>query len=52
VEIARNLIDDCRVLILDEPTRDIDVGAKFDVYGLMGALAREGRACRGVERPA
>ncbi|NEH33228.1 sugar ABC transporter ATP-binding protein, partial [Rhizobium leguminosarum] len=26
------------------PTRGIDVGAKFDIYGLMGALAREGRA--------
>ncbi|WP_244813474.1 sugar ABC transporter ATP-binding protein [Caballeronia sp. Lep1P3] len=32
------------VLLFDEPTRGIDVGAKFDIYGLMGALAREGRA--------
>ncbi len=33
-----------RVLLFDEPTRGIDVGAKFDIYALMGALAREGCA--------
>jgi ribose transport system ATP-binding protein len=32
------------VLLFDEPTRGIDVGAKFDIYALMGALALEGRA--------
>ena len=32
------------VLLFDEPTRGIDVGAKFEIYTLMGALAREGRA--------
>jgi ribose transport system ATP-binding protein len=42
--IGRWLARDCRVLLFDEPTRGIDVGAKFDIYGLMGALAREGRA--------
>jgi len=31
-------------VLFDEPTRGIDVGAKFDIYALMGALAREGRA--------
>ncbi|TDV37894.1 monosaccharide ABC transporter ATP-binding protein (CUT2 family) [Paraburkholderia caballeronis] len=44
VVIARWLARDCRVLLFDEPTRGIDVGAKFDIYALMGALAREGRA--------
>ena len=32
------------VLILDEPTRGIDVGAKADVHALIGQLAREGVA--------
>ncbi|AUT68134.1 MULTISPECIES: sugar ABC transporter ATP-binding protein [Paraburkholderia] len=44
VVIGRWLARDCRVLLFDEPTRGIDVGAKFDIYGLMGALARDGRA--------
>jgi ribose transport system ATP-binding protein len=44
VMIGRWLARDCKVLLFDEPTRGIDVGAKFDIYGLMGALAREGRA--------
>ncbi|WP_061126496.1 sugar ABC transporter ATP-binding protein [Caballeronia catudaia] len=44
VVIGRWLARDCAVLLFDEPTRGIDVGAKFDIYGLMGALAREGRA--------
>jgi ABC-type sugar transport system ATPase subunit len=32
------------VLILDEPTRGIDVGAKTEVYGLINELAAEGKA--------
>jgi ribose transport system ATP-binding protein len=44
VVIGRWLARDCKVLLFDEPTRGIDVGAKFEIYGLMGALAREGRA--------
>jgi ribose transport system ATP-binding protein len=43
VVIGRWLARDCTVLLFDEPTRGIDVGAKFDIYALMGALAREGR---------
>lgn len=43
VVIGRWLARDCPVLLFDEPTRGIDVGAKFDIYGLMGALTREGR---------
>ncbi|WP_322091857.1 sugar ABC transporter ATP-binding protein [Paraburkholderia bannensis] len=42
--LARRVSNDVRLLLFDEPTRGIDVGAKFDIYALMGALAREGRA--------
>lgn len=42
--LARDLTQPLRVVLFDEPTRGIDVGAKFDIYALMGALAREGRA--------
>jgi ribose transport system ATP-binding protein len=42
--IARWLMADCDVIILDEPTRGIDVGAKQEVYDLIDALARAGKA--------
>ncbi|WP_156758787.1 multiple monosaccharide ABC transporter ATP-binding protein [Microbacterium karelineae] len=32
------------VLILDEPTRGIDVGAKYEIYGIIGELAAQGKA--------
>lgn len=32
------------VLILDEPTRGVDVGAKFEIYGVIDRLAAEGKA--------
>ncbi|MEO8411159.1 MAG: D-xylose ABC transporter ATP-binding protein, partial [Propionivibrio sp.] len=35
---------DPKVIILDEPTRGVDVGAKRDIYFLIQRLAREGRA--------
>lgn len=41
--VARWLERRCRVLIFDEPTRGIDVGAKEEMYGIMRHLAREGR---------
>ncbi|MGN6651424.1 sugar ABC transporter ATP-binding protein [Trinickia sp.] len=44
VVIGRWLARQADVLLFDEPTRGIDVGAKFDIYMLLGALAREGRA--------
>ncbi|WJF89080.1 sugar ABC transporter ATP-binding protein [Paraburkholderia bonniea] len=44
VVIGRWLARECKVLLFDEPTRGIDVAAKFDIYALLGALAREGRA--------
>jgi rhamnose transport system ATP-binding protein len=42
VALARWLMTDPRVLILDEPTQGIDVGAKADVHREMGRLARAG----------
>jgi ribose transport system ATP-binding protein len=42
--LARDITQALKVVLFDEPTRGIDVGAKFDIYTLMGALAREGRA--------
>ncbi len=44
VVIGRALITKPRVLILDEPTRGIDVGAKADIFALMAAEARTGTA--------
>jgi len=42
VVVAKWLYRDSRILIFDEPTRGIDVGAKFVIYELMEQLAREG----------
>jgi erythritol transport system ATP-binding protein len=44
VVIARSLLTTPRVLMMDEPTRGIDIGAKSDVFRLMCDLAREGMA--------
>ncbi|WP_263262066.1 sugar ABC transporter ATP-binding protein [Pseudomonas sp. RIT-PI-S] len=44
VVIGRWLERDCQVLLFDEPTRGIDVGAKFDIYRLLGDLTRQGKA--------
>ncbi|MCD5971602.1 D-xylose ABC transporter ATP-binding protein [Pseudomonas quasicaspiana] len=40
--LAKMLLTQPRVLILDEPTRGVDVGAKYEIYKLMGALAAAG----------
>jgi len=42
VVLARWLALRPRVLVLDEPTRGIDVGAKAEIYALMGELVRQG----------
>ena len=44
VVIAKWLFRGTQVLICDEPTRGIDVGAKAEIYDLMGRLAAEGKA--------
>ena len=42
--LARWLLTDPQVLILDEPTRGIDIGVKAEFYDMIGALAADGRA--------
>ena len=42
--IAKWLVRNCDILIFDEPTRGIDVGAKNEIYKLMNRLAAEGKS--------
>ena len=42
VLLARWLASQARVFLFDEPTRGIDVGAKFEIYALINRLTREG----------
>ncbi len=44
VVIAKWLLRDCDILIFDEPTRGIDVGAKSEIYKLLNSLAGQGKA--------
>jgi ribose transport system ATP-binding protein len=44
VVLARWLLRDCRVLLLDEPTRGVDVGARSELYQLVRSLADRGVA--------
>ncbi|TFG64060.1 MAG: ATP-binding cassette domain-containing protein [Spirochaetales bacterium] len=44
VLLARSLMKGVSVLILDEPTRGIDVGAKHEIYQIMGSLVQSGVA--------
>ncbi|HVU15589.1 MAG TPA: sugar ABC transporter ATP-binding protein [Candidatus Didemnitutus sp.] len=44
IALAKWLARDCSVLIVDEPTRGIDVGAKAEIYQLLDELACEGKA--------
>lgn len=44
VALARVLHQDADILLLDEPTRGIDVGTKAEIYRLMGELAAAGKA--------
>ena len=42
VVLAKWLASECKILFLDEPTRGIDVGAKYEIYLLMDKLVQEG----------
>ncbi|MCY1379767.1 Xylose import ATP-binding protein XylG [compost metagenome] len=42
--LAKWLLTRPKVLILDEPTRGVDVGAKFEIYKIIRQLAAEGTA--------
>jgi ribose transport system ATP-binding protein len=44
VVLARWLLRECQVLLLDEPTRGVDVGARTEIYALVRALADSGVA--------
>lgn len=42
--LARALLADSQMILLDEPTRGIDIAAKADIYELLGELAATGKA--------
>jgi putative multiple sugar transport system ATP-binding protein len=44
VVLSKSIFTDPDVLILDEPTRGIDVGAKYEIYTIINKLAEEGKA--------
>ena len=44
VVIAKWLTRNCDILIFDEPTRGIDVGAKSEIYSLMNDLVKQGKS--------
>ena len=44
VVIAKWLVKNCNILIFDEPTRGIDVGAKSEIYSLMNELVAHGKS--------
>lgn len=42
VVVAKALVQDLKVIIMDEPTKGVDVGAKAEIYDIMGQLAQKG----------
>ncbi len=44
VMVARSLAEDCKVMLLAEPTRGVDVGAKAEIYALIDSLVDSGMA--------
>ena len=44
VVLAKWLFSDCDIIILDEPTRGIDVGAKAEIYNLINQLVKSGKS--------
>ncbi len=43
VALSKLLLSDCEILLLDEPTRGVDVGAKIEIFGLINQLAESGK---------
>lgn len=43
VMLAKWMFTDADVILIDEPTRGIDVGAKYEIYGILGQLAQSGK---------
>jgi len=37
-------LSDCNIIIFDEPTKGVDIGAREEIYKLMVQLARQGKA--------
>ena len=44
VVLSKWMLSEPDILILDEPTRGIDVGAKYEIYGVINGLAEAGKA--------
>ena len=44
VVLAKMLVNDSKLIIFDEPTRGIDVGARAEIYTMLDDLAKEGKA--------
>ena len=44
IVVAKWLVKNCDILIFDEPTRGIDVGAKSEIYQLMNQLVKMGKS--------
>ncbi|WP_424932305.1 sugar ABC transporter ATP-binding protein [Amaricoccus macauensis] len=42
--LAKTMLDEPRIVIIDEPTRGIDIGTKQQIYGFIAALARAGKS--------
>ena len=52
VVIAKWLLSNPKILIMDDPTRGIDVGAKYEIYKLMNELAEHGVSIIMISRSA
>ena len=43
IVIAKWMLKNCDIFLLDEPTRGIDIGAKFEIYSLINELTKQGK---------
>lgn len=44
IVLAKWILRNCDIFLMDEPTRGIDVGAKFEIYSLINELTKQGKA--------